>query len=365
MPVLGGSRVPSSPELRASELPEDEGSSRQRDDAQIARDLEAWPVAALVWVALSAVVLGRALAPALPGSNSGIARWITLTDRAAAIATQLLVLVGTMYLMRLIVGTLRARVLPLWYRLLITVSGAAVVTVAIGAAGGVLQPDVTVAMGICSASAAIGAAAIAVRPAETRAGGLIVALQGVAALVQLVARALALFASEQAMTAWYQTARQLSTAAFMIDAASIALTLVWLSGARVRRALTLVVPIVLLSVGLSWSALRGSFEGAPVWQVVLARAFGELARPPIPLVVPVLRYWVESLALITAVAVLVTPGQSAKALRAALALALLCRASTDVPALALLLLLAACLLALATRTVESAVQNPPAAAVTT
>jgi hypothetical protein len=309
-----------------------------------AREAE-WSPRPLVWIALVATLLGRVLAPALPGSHSGIARWIVISERAAAFATQLLVLLGTLIGMRLVVVTLRLRTLPLWYRLLATAAGAAVLVLAIGAAALPLQPDVALVLGVSSAATAIGAAVIAARPVAYRAAGLIVGLQGLAALVQLGARLIALRASEQALTNWYQAARGVATLAFLLDVACLGIALAWLSRARPLRATKLIAPLCLIAALLSWAALAGTYFGAPVWQVIAARGLAELTRAPMPFVLPALRYLVEVLALLVAAAIAASRSGS-RTLQTSLALALLSRASSDIPALGLLLLLAALLAAL-------------------
>ena len=348
MPASGSSDATSRPSL---DVPEREVSAEpdaERDappEAELPERRGEWSPRPLVWIALAATLVGRVLGPALPGSHSGISRWISFTEHAAAFVTQLLVLLGTLVGMRLVVITLRTPELRLWYRLLATACGAAVLVLAVGAAELPLQPDVALVLGVSSAATALGAALITVRTEAFRAAGLVLGLQGLAALLQLCGRLVALTASDRALTGWYQTARGVATVAFVLDLMCLGVALLWLSRARPLRAATLVLPLGLVALLLSWAAVRGTYFGASFWQVIMARGLAELTRPPMPFVVLILRQAVELLALFLAAAVAAT-NNGPRMAQTALALALLSRASTDVPALALMLLLAALLGAL-------------------
>jgi hypothetical protein len=358
MSVLGGSRVPSSPELGAADTEE----QRQQPDAEasgrpsLQSELPALTppdavLRAITLLAFFALLLGRALAPALPGSQSGIARWILITETLGSLASQLLVIVGSLFAVRVLVLTLRERGLPMLYRILAVASGAAVVTVTLGAAQASLDPIVTLVMGVSAASSALLAVPLAIRPVHTRAAGMVIALAGSAALLHLFTRLLGVYASEHAVLHLYQTARHLAGIVFTLDAGSIVLVAIWLGALRSARSALLVVVTLAIAALVSWAALRGSLYGAPGWQVILGRALGELTRTPAPLLMPFLRYWLEAAALLM-VLLTVFSRRGTPEVRAALALAVLTRASADVPALALCLVLAATITALATLTRE-------------
>lgn len=342
MSELGGSTVPSSPE-KAVAPPSPASPS-------------GGALTGFAALAALALVLGRGVAPALPGSQSGIARVIAIADKAAAFTGQVLMIAGLLLAVRILVLTVREPALPAAYKILGLASGGLVITIALGAARATLDPGPVMIMALSGAVAALLAVPVLVRPPRTRALGFVLALQGIASVVQLVARVLSMYASDQAITTLYQSARYLATAVFALDAASIVIALLWLCGSHSRRLLVLSGSLLLPALLVSWMALAGASDAAPMWQVVLSRMFGGMMRHPAPLLAPLLRYTIELFALFAAVSVLVSKRGSAL-LRSAIALAVLARASSDIPALALCLVISAGLAALAT--VERRAQSRP------
>jgi hypothetical protein len=91
---------------------------------------------------------------------------------------------------------------------------------------------------------------------------------------------------------------------------------------------------------LTWGALQGSREGAPLWQLISYRAVQRLLAPPQPFVWPPYRYLLETFAPLLALVAIVVRRQI-PAIMGALALVLLARPATDVPLAALAVTLAA------------------------
>lgn len=342
MPSLGRSRVSSSPELRVMDPPSmpSEPSHERPPSGSGEATSAAWSLRWLGVVALLGLVFGRAVAPALWGARSGLERVIAAADGVAAVLTQFLGIAGGLLLVRLVVIVLRHPELPVWFRIAQAGLTATVLTIVLGAARLGLPPDLTLLMAITAAFAALLAVPITLRPAPTRVAGFVLAVQGAAALLQLSARFVAAFASEHAMPALYEIARHLATVVLALDLVAVVLVLLWLLRDKPRRLAVTTLSLLAVSAILSWAALRGSHYGAAFWQVIVGRTLLELCRHPLPLLATSLRYAFETFTLLAIVVSLVS-SRSPAGVRVALSLALVSRASTDVPALALCLALAA------------------------
>jgi len=299
----------------------------------------------LMALALLASIEARGIAPALPGSKAGIGSVIAAADRLAAFLTQLFALGGTMLAVRLGLASLRERTLGLFYRLLAVPATGAVVTLVLASTTQPLDTRVTLLLAIVSSLLAVGAAVRCLPSPATRAAGFVLALVGAAALTRITAAVLAGRASEQALVTMFGFARAVSTFAFVLDLASLAIVGLWLTGRNWTRGALALGSMLVVAALVAWGATRGSQYDARLWQVLAARSLAELTTDPAPLVVPQLRYAVEVLAWLLAVVVLFSRQRSAW-IKAAISAALLSRATTDVPALALCLTLGALLAAL-------------------
>jgi hypothetical protein len=309
-----------------------------------------WPPAALLRglgaLALLASLLARGIAPALPGSMTGIGLWIVLSDQAAAFLSQLFVVASSLLAVRLLVAAVREPRLGAAFRVGAVPTAAAVLTLVIAATKGPIDAQWTLGLGLVSALLAAGAAPLALRVAHTRAVGLVLGFAATAAVLQVCARLVALQASGQALPTLFGTARSLATAGLAVDVVVLALVGLWLAAGRWKWAALVAGPLLASCLTLSWAAVCGSHYQAPVWQVFASRIFAELTRHPTPWVPPLLRYAVDIATFATVVALLVSRRRDA-AVHVAVALALLVRGATDIPVLALALALAALIAALA------------------
>lgn len=304
-------------------------------------------------LALVATIVARGLAPALPGSAAGIGGWIRASGTISRLLSQLLVVSGALVVFRLIIRTLRQSELGVVYRLMSVPLGAAALTIIMAAAQGAERPTMALALAVITSIVAIAATFPTLAAPRTRAAGFVLGLVGTASFVHVLARVLAIHASEQALASLFTMAQSVSTLSFVLDVASIALVGAWL-GARSRsRATVVAVVLVGISALIAWGAVRGSGDGASLWQVLASRSMAGLTQGPAPLVLAPLRYAVEILALLTAAAALAVPRRDG-AVQALLALALLTRTSTDIPLCALCLIMAALLGPLAALAEKSA-----------
>lgn len=311
---------------------------------------------AIAALALVATVTARGLAPALPGSAAGIAGWIRASETTAMLLSQILVVSGALVVFRLLIRTLRQTELGVVYRLLAVPLGAAALTIIMAAAQSSERPGVALGLAVITSIVAIAATFPTLAAPRTRAAGFVLGVVGTASFVHVLARLLAIRASEQALASLFRVAESVSTLSFALDVASIALVAVWLGAHRRSRAIVVGGVLVGLSALVAWGAVRGSGESAALWQVLASRSLAGMTRHPAPMVLAPLRYSVELLALLVAAVALVLPGRNAP-VQALFALALLARTSTDIPLCALCLLIAALLgplASLAERTVASA-----------
>ena len=301
---------------------------------------------ALAALSVLAALVARGIAPALPGSMTGIEHWIVASDRAAAFLSQLLVISGSMAALWLLLAILRDTRLGPVFRLWAAPVAAAVITLVLAAARGPIASKWTLGLGFCAAALAASAVRPALRRATTRAPGLVLALAATAALLQVVARLVAVHASEYALPTVFWIARLLASGALLLDATVLTIVVTWLGAGRWARVVA-VAGIVLAVVILgSWGAVRGSQLSASLWQVLAARSLAELTRHPTPFVAPPVRFAVE-LGVLATTAIALLSRRRGHAIHALMVFALVARGATDIPALALMLTLAALIAPLA------------------
>jgi hypothetical protein len=292
-------------------------------------------VAILAWSALVA----RLLSTALPGSGSGIERWIRRTDLTASILAQLIVLLGSSVLVLLVVETISDRDLPFGYRLVIVPSAAVVLMLVMLASTMGLEPEASLGLGLgCLALATSGSSA-ALRSTPTRGQGLVLSLITLGVAMRLGTRIWSLGLAHRdagfaARLAW------LASAGHAFDAFGVALAAARLRAEQKARAGVVLLVVLAATCAIAWGALRGSFDGAPMWQVLASRAAGELSASPVAFSTAASRYAVEVLAVLLAGSVALWPGRISAGMTSA-ALALLARPGVDVPVSALVLAIAA------------------------
>lgn len=336
---LGQTALPQSATTRAGSEP------AARAPLEIA-GISAPVVKLLVTIGLLAAVVSRGIAPALPGSKAGLGRVIEVSDRAAALLTQLFAFAGTMLAIRLALWTLRDRALGIVYRLLAVPATACVVTLVLASATHQLDTPIALVLATTSALIALAATVPALASPRTRAAGIVLLLSASAAFLREAAVLMALRASDQAHVSLFAHSRSVATVAFGLDIGAVIVAVLWIAGRRRLLGFLLWGVLLLAAAVVAWGASLGSQYDARLWQVLAARALAEMTPSPDPFVVPIVRNTVETLVVLVAVAALVLPLRSS-IVQSAVAAALLARASTDVPALALLMTLAALLAALA------------------
>jgi hypothetical protein len=330
----------------------------------------------LTSVGLLAVVIGRALAQALPGSIAGYDGLVSLCLTFGAFCSQFFAVVGATLAIRAALWlalqnqpTLSGR--AGWLRKVTSTAGKAalgcgalfVCAVVFVAA----QPRVVtfgpVVLSLLSFGMAVLlgiSASSALEPRNTRALSLIAAHAATAGLLHTLARLVAYQASTDGSLVQFEVARGLSTCAAIVECLLVAVSSVWLwrNSGSFTRALTSV--LVLCAPAVTWNTPESGVR------LALVRSIEQLCPHPDPFLPTALRLSLEVVVLALACgAVVNTKGPRMSGL--VVCFALLGRSSGDTPLGALLLLLASLallvLVALETSPVPSAsthaISQPP------
>jgi hypothetical protein len=300
-----------------------------------------WLFRALAALAILATILGAGVAPALPGTKAGIDPWIVWTDWLAGFTSQLFAIGAALVLVRLLVALGQTTQLGLGYRLCAVPATVITSALVIAAARAALDSGTALALAIAVNIILLSGAPLCLWNPRTRALGLTLGLVGVSALIHLFARALALRASEQALSAPFFTARVMATVSVGLSVAAMLVAAVWLARASSRWHVVAVTSTAILfaAVAVGLVALGGSGYPASVTEVLVGRALGEMTRHPSPLLWPLAQYTIQVLALLFA-AVIVFSRRTAGWQESCFALLILARGSADIPAFALCLALA-------------------------
>ena len=312
-----------------------------------------------VVIALWSVVLGRTLAEALPGSRSGLGRWLDVNHWTAGFSTQLLAVLLVSVATRLTRLTWHEHRMPYRYRVTVAPAAVIVAFLIVSACFDILTsprtPEMSLFLGILSSVIAICAALVCLGPALIRATGFALALSAGASVAQISARLLAFQAGDAGLPTQYLVARWLATAAVVVDALSLLTVAIW-AARRERSNHVLVWLCVSMSAALAYAAERGTRVHATFPEVLLSRMLAQLHREPSAFVTRIVHNAHEIFAFMLAALMLRRPRGELPELRACLALVLLARSSPDIPLCAGLLTTGAMGLALL-----AAERLPPAA----
>jgi hypothetical protein len=296
----------------------------------------------LTRAALLATIVGRGIAPAIPGLAVGIAPFITLSGRVAAFLSQLVAAGGVAAAIRLAGGALRLPKLDLGYRLVALPGSAIVVALVMAAWARPLAPELCRMMAFAAIAASLAGALASVRVRETRASGLVLGTAGLSGLTHLLARELMSRAAEHLDISLKPWVIALSTLATVLDLVTLGLSLTYLGHGKPRKiaiaAVSILVPALLLGV----FAAHGSAPGASVLRVLAERALGQLSRAQTTFVPGVLRFTITAALLLTAGVCVARPKERGRA-GVVLSMSLLSLGATDMPLPALWLVVAALL----------------------
>jgi hypothetical protein len=314
-----------------------------------------------VALGLSASVLARCLAPALPGSMVGIEHAIVWTGRLTSLLTLLAATGLVAGIARLATAIVAAPRTPLSARLIAVPAVTFGCMLLLFASFRPLEPVMALLLGISASLVGALSARYCLKLRELRAGALVLGLISSAGLVHVIARKLTQDASDAANLAAFRVAQWIETLGVALDLLALALTLVWLQKRSPRG--RWLVPLVLATAGVCVVlSLRAAAPGANVVCVLLGRGLDELGRDQSSLLPVSFSHLLNVASLFAAAAALFGGGRE---LGVVLAGCLAARGALDIPIPALLLELAALYLPfvrgvqLPTRAAETAVSAPP------
>jgi hypothetical protein len=296
----------------------------------------------LTRAALLATVVGRGLAPAIPGLAVGIAPFIALSGRIAAFLSQMVAAGGVAAAVRLAAGALRLPKLDLGFRLIALPASAIGVALVMAAWARPLEPELCRMMALAAIAASLAAALASLRLIETRASGLVLGAASLSGLSHLVARELVSRAAERLDSGSWRWAIAVATLATLLDLIALGLALTYLGQKQLKKfaigAAIVLVPALLIGL----FAARGSAPGAGVLRVLAERVLAQLSRAPAAALPPAVRFAVTSALLLGAGLCVARPGERSKT-SVVLALSLLSLGAPDMPLPALWLIVASLL----------------------
>ncbi len=288
----------------------------------------------IVVVSLFAIVFGRALSVALPGSRAGLGRLLEVNYRLGSFASQLLAVLLILAIGRLAVQLWQDARLSFAYRLTVAPAAMLVMLLLATACCDDLRtpytPEIALIMGIAGTLVAINAIGPSLHQAHSRAAGLVLGILTLASVAQMGARLLALQASGAALPKQFAVARWLATAASSLDVLALLLVVLWLLSHWQRGRVT-VVMVAAAAVALAIVSQRGARPGAGFAAVLVSRSLAQLHREPASLLPIGVQNVQEILAFLLALVLLRQPRAMRLQLRASLALVLLARSSPDIP----------------------------------
>ena len=315
------------------------------------------PLRAVVALGLVASVLSRGIVPALPGVTVGLESVILWTGRLGSLLTLLAatgLVAGIARLATAVVGSPRA---PLVARLVAVPSVSLGCMLLLFASFRPLEPILALLLGISAAIVGALSARYSLGMHDRRAGALVLGLTSAAGLIHVIARKLALDASEAASINAFRAAQLSETVAALIDMAALGIALVWLQRRTPRG--RVIVPLVLAASVLgAVLVLRGSSPSASTFTVLVSRSLEPFSRGPSPLLPSALGHAVSVGALLTAAAALAS---GAGDLGLVLAASLAARCAFDIPVPALMLELGALYLPFARARVRADAASAPTA----
>jgi hypothetical protein len=296
----------------------------------------------LTRAALLATIVGRGIAPAIPGLAVGIAPFITLSGRVAAFLSQLVAAGGVAAAIRLAGGALRLPKLDLGYRLIALPGSAIVIALVMAAWARPLAPELCRMMAFAAIAASLSGALASLRARETRASGLVLGAAGLSGLAHLLARELMSRAAEHVDASSRHWVIAASMLAILLDVLTLGLTLTYLGQGKLRKIAIAAGSVLVPALALGVFAAHGSTPGASVLRVLAERALAQLSRAQVTAVPATLRFTVTAALLIAAGACVAKPGERGRT-NVVLSLSLLSLGATDMPLPALWLVVAALL----------------------
>lgn len=290
-------------------------------------------------LALVATSLAHTIAPALPGSATGIATLIHVTSFIAACTSQLVAAGGIALCLRLVTSVAGWPGLGVAYRMTIVPTTLAVVLFTVTSAARPVAPELGRITAVAAIVAGLVTAPVLCSSVRTRSAGIVIFLAALGASFDLAAYE---FARQLGL---FQAARSslgptIAALALLLDASAALWALLWAAQGKGRIALFAVLLVVFILSGLAPAGERQDASGV---LIVLYRSLETLASRPLLALPSSIAHSLSLLPIVAGATLLALRGRPAE-LRAALTLCLLGRTATGAPAAALLSVGAALLL---------------------
>lgn len=298
-------------------------------------------LALVALLVLVSSLVGRAFAPALPGTLTGISGWIGFVHSLDSFLAQLFAVSGLFLVVRLVGVAVRSDDTDLLFKIVVLPMTALVGFVVISKMRvNYVEPASSLVVSLASGCLALAATPRLLRSITTRAAGLALGITGLSSLLHAAGRMLALQANFSLEPARFTLARSVETIGFVFGVLLLAVSAAWLYG-KTRRGIIKLVGLAGVVCVLSYTAARGSAPNSATWEVLASRSIGHLLREPAPFLPDFIRSTAALLKLGLGVAMLATLRPAAT--RVLLCLCLISSGATDFPLLALALVLAALL----------------------
>jgi hypothetical protein len=293
-------------------------------------------------LALVAMLAARGLAPALPGSATGIADLIIVSSRVAACTSQLVAAGGVVLCIRLMSAVFGLPSLGVAFRFAMLPVGLGVIALVAAAIARPLEPDLGKVLAIAAVVASASTAPFLVGLRWARGPGVVLLCTALSGVLSLFACELARRAGkEDQAQAWLALTATLVSILSGLVASVIAV--VWATRTRKRLALTVSITLA-LTLLLMTLAHAGERHAAHAGLVLLHRSLEALSQQPPSVLPPELGEIASLVQLLFSSALLLLPGRR-EDVRAALTLCLLGGMTAGAPVAALLSVAGALLLA--------------------
>ncbi len=296
----------------------------------------------LTRAAVLATLLGRGVAPAIPGLAVGIAPFISLSGRIAAFLSQLVAAGGVAAAVRLAGNALRLPRLDLGYRLVALPASAIVVALVMAAWAHPLEPELCRMMALAAILASLSAAVASFRNTASRASGLVLACASASGLSHLVARELVSRAAERLDSGSLHWAVAIATLATVLDLVGLGFALAYVGQRNPRKSAIGAAIVLVPALAIGLFAAHGTAPGAGLPRVLAERVLAQLSRAPAAALPVALRFAVTS-ALLIGAALCVAKRSELRKTNVVLALSLLSLGAPDMPLPALWLVVASLL----------------------
>jgi hypothetical protein len=293
----------------------------------------------------AAFVVARGVEPSILGWRAGIQRLIERIELTSAVLGQLSVAAGSLLALQLLISTLIESNLNVFYRIAIAPLSAGIVTLVMASATKPLPLPLVVALAALSGMMALAATVPTLLADHTRATGLVLGIAGTVALLGVLMRTLALYASIAALAGLFRATQWLATGVLLVELAACVIAGIWLAKRRWTGAAIVGGVLVVTALVWTWISLHAALSGSG-FDILASKSLNALARNPRPLGSPfVILAQVALILLCAPVAAFLRHDRPYA--RSAIAFALLTFGGTDIPVLALGLTIAALLAPLA------------------